>query len=516
MHNLPYNLPAAILYWVALSLPAGLWAQSPITIDLTDPEQVAEIDERFSSYNVEMAEVVGGDFWIPYDQMDTTRTAEIGATLELGEDQNRYRYRAPVDLSNERLRTLARGLSPAFMRVSGSWANYVYFQDNDSTKLEQAPEGFRNVLSREEWRGVLDFAAATDADLMTSFTISSGVRDADGRWTPDQARQLLDFTKEEGGTVDAVQFFNEPNMPEYAGAPKGYTAQDFAVDVQRFTDFIHQALPGVPIAGPDAVGEGGLMPAGMAMPLSTDDLLSATPQPAFDVFAYHHYGGVSRRCATEPPMHSPVDSALTDTWLRKTLGTYAFYKEQHDLHLPNTPIWLTETAEAACGGNPWAAEWIDVFRYLSQMGLLAREDVKIVMHNTLTASEYGLLDQATHTPRPNYWAALLWRRLMGTQVYDPGVDGGRLGVYLHSHRNDPDAKTLLLINPTESPMTVDVPAPGQRYTLTSDSLRSKTVFLNGEELALTDADELPELNGVATEAGTLEVPGYGVVFLVIE
>jgi hypothetical protein len=255
------------------------------------------------------------------------------------------------------------------------------------------------------------------------------------------------------------------------------------------------------------------MPAGRLMPLSTDDLLGAEPKPEFDVFAYHHYGGVSRRCATTPPMHSPVDSALTDTWLNKTLRTYSFYREQHDQHLPSTPIWLTETAEAACGGNPWAAEWVDVFRYLTQMGLLAREDVRVIMHNTLTASEYGLLEQSDHTPRPNYWAALLWRRLMGTRVFDPGVHGGRLGVYLHSHRDDPDGKTLLLINPTDRAIPVEIPVAGARYTLTSDGLRSKTVYLNGEALRLTADDELPELSGIPTEAGRLEVPAYGVVFV---
>ncbi|MBB4078020.1 hypothetical protein GGR28_000621 [Lewinella aquimaris] len=503
-----------ILFLALLSLAGPLWSQTPVTITIDDREQVAEIDERFSSYNVEMAEVVGGDFWIPYDQMDTTQTSDITAAGEVGENKNRYRYRSPVDLSNLRLRTLAEALSPAFMRVSGSWANYVYFQDNDSAKLEKAPEGFKNVLTREEWRGVLDFAEATGADLMTSFAISPGTRDEDGRWTPEQARLLLDFTKQAGGTIEAVQFFNEPNMPEYAGAPKGYTAQDFAQDVAVFTDFIHEALPDVPIAGPDAVGEGGLMPAGMNMPLSTDALLSASPKPDFDIFAYHHYGGVSLRCAQAPPMHSPVDSALTDNWLHKTLGTYAFYKKEHDRHLPETPIWLTETAEAACGGNPWAAEYIDVFRYLSQMGLLAREDVKIIMHNTLTASEYGILDQATHTPRPNYWAALLWRQLMGTRVYDPGVDGGRLGVYLHSHRDNPDGKTLLLINPTDAPITVDLPAASRAFVLTSDDLRSKTVYLNGEELTLTANDQLPEITGKPAAAGAVELPAYGVGFYV--
>ena len=41
------------------------------------------------------------------------------------------------------------------------------------------------------------------------------------------------------------------------------------------------------------------------------------------------------------------------------------------------------------------------------------------MHNTLAASDYALLDDHTYAPRPNYWAALLWRRLMGTTVQIP-------------------------------------------------------------------------------------------------
>ena len=85
-----------------------------------------------------------------------------------------------------------------------------------------------------------------------------------------------------------------------------------------------------------------------------------------------------------------------------------------------TPFWLTETADVACGGNPWGATFLDTFRYLDQLGRLAKENVKVVMHNTLAASDYSLLDEgAGFTPKPNYWGALLWRRLMGT-------DGSRI------------------------------------------------------------------------------------------
>ncbi len=44
--------------------------------------------------------------------------------------------------------------------------------------------------------------------------------------------------------------------------------------------------------------------------------------------------------------------------------------------------------------------------------------MQVVMHNTLARSEYALLDHDTYNPRPNYWAALLWNKLMGMQVYN--------------------------------------------------------------------------------------------------
>lgn len=85
------------------------------------------------------------------------------------------------------------------------------------------------------------------------------------------------------------------------------------------------------------------------------------------------------------------------------------------------PLWLTETAAAACGGNPWDATFLDMFRYLDQLGRLAKGGVQVVLHNTLAASDYGLLDETTFAPRPDYWGALLWHRLMGRTVLDPGA-----------------------------------------------------------------------------------------------
>ena len=66
---------------------------------------------------------------------------------------------------------------------------------------------------------------------------------------------------------------------------------------------------------------------------------------------------------------------------------------------PGKPIWLTETADAACGGNRWTRCFMETFRYLDQHGRLARAGVQVVMHNTLAASDYGLLDEGRLDPR---------------------------------------------------------------------------------------------------------------------
>ena len=52
---------------------------------------------------------------------------------------------------------------------------------------------------------------------------------------------------------------------------------------------------------------------------------------------------------------------------------------------PGKPIWNTETGQAACGGDRWAATFVDTFRYLNQLGSLARIGVQVQIHNTLNA-----------------------------------------------------------------------------------------------------------------------------------
>jgi heparanase 1 len=497
----------------ALGLVAGGQAAAATITPSTLP-QLATVDERFQSYNVEMAEVIGGDFWKPYAARKPKTATKPITTFEIGKDPAMFEKRAPIDLANARLRELAAALGPTYVRVSGTWANSVSFQDTDETKAAIPPKGFQSVLTRSEWQRVFDFARVANAEVMTSFAISDGVRDAAGLWTSRQAKALLDYTKSIGETITAAEFFNEPSFAAIGGAPKGYNAEDYARDFAVFRSFAKAEVPNMLIVGPGSVGEGITLMPGSLLP--TSDLLAASPHPQFDVFSYHSYAAASQRCTPEGAAGTSADAALSEAWLSRPEQIYAFYVSLRDRFEPDKPIWITETADTACGGNPWASTFLDSFRYVDQLGRLAKHGVKAIFHNTLASSDYGLLDQSTFMPRPDYWAALLWRRFMGTTVLDAGASPSGLHLYAQCLRGQPGGVALLAINLDKSnPQSIDLSLPAERFTLTAANLTDGQVMLNGKTLALAADDGLPALNGIPADKGHVEFAPKSITFLAI-
>jgi hypothetical protein len=485
--------------------------------------RVGTVDERYQSYNVEMLEVTGGKFWKPYgpriaDVPVQPPTLPPGPSdTPAGMDPGLYEYRPPIDLSNARLRTLAAALGPAYVRVSGTWANTTYFADTDQAP-PIPPDGFNGVLTPPQWKGVVDFANAVDARIVTSFAAGVGTRDDTGAWTPAQARRFVAYTRSLGGRIAAAEFMNEPNLAAMGGAPPNYDAAAYGRDFKRFRAFAKTAAPDMLILGPGSVGESTgdwALSYGGAPVLGTRALLAASG-PGVDAFSYHHYGAVSRRCAALGNQ-TTADEALSEQWLRRTDETLAFYRRLRDELEPGRPFWLTETADAACGGNPWARTFLDSFRYLDQLGRLAAQEVKVVAHNTLVASDYGLLDDRTLAPKPNYWAALLWRRLMGTRVLASGVPiRAGLHLYAHCQRDTPGGVSLLALNTdTTAARALRLPVGARRYTLSADTLQSGAVRLNGKALELGRNGAPPILTGVSAPAGLVSLEPETVTFIAL-
>jgi hypothetical protein len=462
--------------------------------------RVGSVDARFQSYNIEMVEVTGGRFWKPYrPKPDAVLTTREAPDMPGGRDAGLYQYRPPIDLTNPKLRMLAAALGPAYLRVSGTWANTTYFADIDEPP-SRPPPGFTGILTRRQWGDVVRFSQAVNAQIVTSFATSD--RDAAGRWKANEARRLLTYTSSVGGKIAAAEFINEPDLVASGDSHTGYEVAAYIRDFARFHSLLKSTSPDTLILGPAVAGES----------LIASDLLASTAR-SLDAVSYHYYNTVSQRCGGA----ATPEKALSEDWLAGTDRARSFFRALRDRFAPGKPIWLTETADAACGGNSWAVSFVDTFRYLDQLGRLARSGVQVVMHNTLAASDYGLLDEATLQPWPKYWGALLWRRLMGSAVLDPGAPAQpKLHVYAHCQSAVPGGVSMLVINTDEkASRSLKLSTASVRYTLDAATLGDVVVRLNGNTLTLSDQNALPTLVGLPLAAETVTFEPATITFLAI-
>lgn len=498
------------------------------------PEHLREIrtvSDRLMSYNIEMTEVTGGTFWKAYTPEQIAGRAEfppmLGDTKNITKTPEVMQYYPPIDLSNLRLRSLAKALGPVWIRVSGTWATKTYY-DFDGVTGGKAPDGYQSILTREQWIGVLDFVKAVGGKLLISISNCAGDHPNGGPLDLSQAEKIFSFSRQYGVEIDAVEFMNEPNMLEVSGAPAGYTAQDYARDQDILNAWVRENEPNCLLVGPCAMCDPSVgrpdeknMGLGISQLLdvcTTDDLMKGTGVK-LDVFSYHAYNGVSERgMSTVPKLHWFGEEAVSDAYLAVAADRARDHLPLRDRYVPGGPMWVTESGDAVMGGNTWASTYLDVFRTLNELGSFAAVTDGVIFHNTLASSDYGFLDHSTFEPRPNYFAVLLWNRLMGTTVYDcknPGMEG--LHIYCPSRRDQlPGVVYLIINNSLKGSTFVELPRDAERYTLSAQSLRAPVMQLNGNDLKLSNVADLPKLTPIREPAGKIELLPGSCTFLVME
>jgi len=483
-----------------------------------------QVDARLVSYNVEMTEVTGGTFWKAYTEAQIDGDEPFPLIQDWTNMGNLQQWYDPIDTKNPRLIHLAKELGTAWIRVSGTWANKTYY-DFDGHCNGVVPEGFQNLLTKEQWLSLLDFVKAVDGKLLVSIANCPGIHSADEPMPFEQADLLFRTSKEYGVPISAAEFTNEPNLIALSGLPKGYTAEDHARDHDLFGAWLKKNYPECLFVGPCTVGDidmfgigndgaGGGMAAGFEM-VTTEQLLGDY-KSKMDVFSYHYYNGVSERGAAMGG-HWPFDACLTEAYLGVPGNCARQYTARRDKYVPDGQMWVTESGDAGCGGNTWASTYADVPRTLNELGDFTTVTDGVIFHNTLASSDYGFLKHGTFEPRPNYFAVLLWNRLMGKTVFETG-EPTREGahVYCHSRKDGKDGVVYLVINNSAETTTVALPKNAEVYALTGNGkLRSRTMLLNGTELVLGEQDALPVLEGQAVDAGKLEVAPGGCTFIVL-
>jgi hypothetical protein len=88
---------------VLSSVPLQVRAQA-VSLDAAKLPRIGTVDERFASYNIEMAEVTGGNFWKPYHGQSSAAgqaTQARAICFDPGRHESEYVSISPAYRSHE-------------------------------------------------------------------------------------------------------------------------------------------------------------------------------------------------------------------------------------------------------------------------------------------------------------------------------------------------------------------------------------------------------------------------------
>jgi heparanase len=494
----------ALMYPEPARAPAATGQPVVLTIDGRRPS--AEVDERFLSVALDTSQALGGHWWAP-----------DARHLELGRGDERT---APFAFDRPRLRRLAAALAPAYLRIGGTEADVVYY-DMSARESHPAPAPYELVLTRERWDAVNEFARATGYDLLFTVNAGPGPRARDGRWSPQNADSLLEYTRAAGYRVPIWELGNEVDSYWFThGLSSRVSGRQYAEDLALFGSRVHAIFPQGRVAGPAAfywpiTGEG----ASFVSNFMTDFLDAGG---AGDIVSWHFYPQQSRRC----PVATRRASAkrLLDPGALDEAGRWA--DQIKGLTAPRAPraeLWLDETGNAQCGGEPGVSDrFVASLWWVDELGLAATHGQRVVVRQTLAGSNYGLIDDETMAPNPDYWASLLWKRLMGRVVLAVRAAGDDPSVraYAHCTPDGGGSVSLLIVNlhsDQHARVHVDgyATSAARLYLATAPALTSADVFLNGEPLRFRQDLPAIEPRVGALGNGVVDLPEASYAFVVL-
>jgi heparanase 1 len=369
-------------------------------------------------------------------------------------------------------------------------------------------------LTRAQWDALNHFAGEADLQVVFALNAGQGPRDEAGRWMPDNARQLIQYSAEQNYPITAWSMGNESNLFPIAH-DLWLSMWQYAQEHSLLKAILGEWMPEARLLGPSSafwpvIGE--MLPVSLNFMKEAGELL--------DVVTWHYYPQQSSRSPLAVRRASP-QWMLEPAFFEETSRWASQITRLRDRYAPQAEIWLEESGNAQCGGEPGLSDrFIAGFWWLDTLGLLARAGQKVVTRQNLSGADYSLINEASLDPNPDYWNSYLWKQLMGTTVLDIKYSPQRPDLRLYAHRSRDQvspAKVVMALNINQrESLALDFgSSPLQVYLCTADDLLDRLVLLNGQPLE-TEADgSAPELEPVPVTNGRVLLPPTSYAFVVI-
>ncbi|CAG2214528.1 HPSE [Mytilus edulis] len=301
-----------------------------------------------------------------------------------------------LNFSSIKVESLARALSPCYLRVGGSEADFMkfspdthnvrFYNQSDLYMSDYYDNKFVNfTMFSNQFDELNNFVTKVGWSLI--FDLNSLLRE-DGQWLPDNAKLLMDYTSKKGYKITGWELGNEPNSYKHH---IGYSISGS----QRAKDYskLHSLLNQYPqwrnsvIIGP-----------------STTQLSKTSAEKYFTEFL--QTGGPD--IVTNPTFHqyyingreATIDQFM-DIDILNSLIPEINKGNKIAKHPPYGKTWLGETGSAYGGGAPGLSNtYVAGFMWLDKLGISAVGGLDVLIRQTFYGGHYSIIDDETSDPLP--------------------------------------------------------------------------------------------------------------------
>lgn len=444
--------------------------------------------------------------------------------LSFGLDTSLLRTMDKLPVRQEKFINLARHLSPAYVRVGGTSADCLIFDQDQivqssSEKIPSPVDGqdiSNFTISGADLLAVYDFAKKSKLRMI--FDLNVLLKNPDGSWNDINAQKIIAFAKNQGMELD-WQLGNEPNSFKHVFNVT-ITANELAKNYDHLRQLLDEAgYVNSILVGPEVnhVGEQSRMGEEYA------EIFLKSQSKVVKFVTWHQYY-LNGREATVKDFVNP----LTFNWLPRQIKSFEEFVAATGR---NVPMWLSETSSAYGGGAPELSDrFVAGFLWLDKLGYSASAGLNVVTRQSLFGGYYAMVSPDL-TPNPDWWVSVFYKQFVSEKVLTLPTSNNFGYVRLYAHCATKEARiakipavTIYGMNIDKVEVRVDIPEVVQSgkivkilfYSLTADHLQSSEIKLNGEVLNLQPNGHLPPFRSKTLDpTDPVILPPYSMVFIII-
>ncbi|KAM7447741.1 hypothetical protein ABFA07_004084 [Porites harrisoni] len=280
-----------------------------------------------------------------------------------------------ISFTSEKFFTLAKGLSPAFLRVGGTAEDFLIY--DDSTGLNKYKNFTNFTITHNDLDKIHLLSSKANWDVL--FGLNVLLRQKDGSWNASNPKQIMQYVADSGYHF-GWELGNEPN--HFDDFNKSLSPEDLASDFHTLREILKSSPQfGNFLVGPDVtrIHEN-------SKSASYLQSFVSGAKDVIDAVTWHQYYLDKRNC-TEKDFYNPN---VLDKFLRELEAA----NDVLDKTAPGIPRWMGETGSAFGGGAPGLSDrYVAGFMWLDKLGLAARLGHEVVIRQSFVKGSYALLDE---------------------------------------------------------------------------------------------------------------------------